>query len=271
MRSVFALAALLVLVSAGAFAWIALDRQIRVVKVEGQLAETEAAQIRRQIGRVLDGRLLTVDVAQLRDRVKALSWPGTVSVRKVWPDTIVVRVSRRNVVARWSDQHYLTPAGELVSTPNAPANLPEFQCALSSPKEAMEIYRYLQGMASAADLLIRRVSENEIGEWQLVIAGARPFMTSPGASLPADLLPGDAQSEPLQPDASQQLIVMLGADSLRERMQRFLLAWSRLLERRAHALDYVDLRYGNGMAVRWREPNVQHAEAVGTTAVVETT
>ena len=55
--------------------------------------------------------------------------------------------------------------------------------------------------------------------------------------------------------------VMLGADSLRERMQRFLVAWSRFLGDRAAAVDYVDLRYGSGMAVRWREPRMQHEDA----------
>ena len=271
MRSVFALAALLVLVSAGACAWIALDRQIRVVKVEGELAEAEAAQIRRQIGRVLDGRLLTIDVTRLRERVMALSWPGDVSVRKVWPDTIVVRVSRRNLVARWSDRQYLTPAGELVRTPNGPAGVPEFDCALSSPKEAMEIYRYLQGMTSAAGLLIRRVSENEIGEWRLEISEPPRFVAAAGdAPEPGQPLPGPG-SESARWDASGRLFVMLGADSLGERMRRFLLAWSRLLEQRAGSIDYVDLRYGKGIAVRWREPNLQHAEVEAASVSVETT
>ena len=253
MRKFLAIVALAVLASAGACGWLAVDRPVRVVKVEGQLAESEAAQIRRRIGRVLESRLLTMDVAQLRERVMELSWPGEVSVRKVWPDTVVVRVSRRTVVARWADAGYLTPAGEIVSTPNGPVDVPEFDCALSSPREAMEIYRYLQGMATGVGLVIRRLSENEIGEWRLEFA-ERPDWRISG--------PGGAKTGP---------VVMLGADRLRERMQRFLVAWSRLLGQRAGEVDYVDLRYGNGIAVRWRDPDAQHAGAMETTGATGTT
>lgn len=273
MRSVFAASAVLILLSAGACGWVAIDRHVRIVKVEGPLAETEAAQIRRQIGRVLDGRLLTMDVAQLRKRVMELSWPGEVSVRKVWPDTIVVRVSRRTVVARWADQGYLTPAGEIVITPNGPADVPVFDCALSTPKEAMEVYRYLQSMTADVGLLIQRVSENEIGEWRLAIVGpvARKAVGPTGLAAENDLAMPDAAAAEAQAGPEARLEVMLGADSLRERMQRFLVAWSRMLEQRADSVDYVDLRYGNGIAVRWREPNRQHAEAARTAVGVGTT
>ena len=254
MRSFLAVIALAVLLAAGAGGWLAADRQVRVVKVEGQLAESEAAEIRRRIGRALDGGLLTMDVARLRERVMELSWPGEVSVRKVWPDTIVVRVARRTVVARWAGAGYLTPAGEIVSTPNGPVDVPVFNCALSSPREAMEVYRYLQGMTAEAGLVIERVTENEIGEWQLSLAER--------GALPAGMEHATGTPGPT---------VMLGADSLRERTRRFLVAWSRFLKDRAEAVDYVDLRYGSGIAVRWREPELQHAEAPETAAATETT
>ena len=262
MRSLLAVIALVVLVSAGACGWLAIDRQVRVVKVEGQLADSEAAQIRRRIGQALQGRLLTMDVAQLRARVMELSWPGEVSVRKVWPDTIVVRVARRTVVARWADAGYLTPAGEIVSTPNGPLDVPAFDCALSSPREAMEVYRYLQGMAADAGLAIERVSENEIGEWKFAFTepGTR-FAGAPPGNRPGDEVTATgAEATGALPGAGGPT-VMLGADSLRERMQRFLVAWSRFLGDRAAAVDYVDLRYGSGMAVRWREPRMQHEDA----------
>lgn len=272
-RRVSAVLALAVLAAAGACGWLALDRQIRVVKVEGQLAEAEAAQIRRSIGQVLEGRLLTMDVAKLRERVLALSWPGDVTVRKAWPDTIVVRVARRTVVARWADVGYLTPGGEIVSTPYAPTDVPEFDCVLSAPREAMEIYRYLQGMAAPAGLVIEQVSENEIGEWQLALSqatigrAAGSMYAAPAGTQAAS----GADATPALPDADARLTVMLGADSLRERMRRFLVAWSRLLGQRAAAVDYVDLRYGNGIAVRWRESDTQHAGAMETVAAKGTT
>ena len=268
MHKLLAGIALVSLLALGVCGWLAVDRQVRVVKVEGQLSEAEAAQIRRRIGQVLQRRLLTMDVARLRERVLELSWPGAVSVRKVWPDTIVVRVARRSVVARWADAGYLTPAGEILNTPNGPLDLPVFDCALSSPRQAMELYRYLQGMARDAGLVIDQVVENELGEWRLAVSApaTTPAETqnAPGAGKGA----GDIASWASDPGS---LTVMLGADRLRERMQRFLVACSRLLGSRAGAVEYVDLRYQNGIAVRWREGGVRHAGAMTTLEAEGTT
>ena len=270
MRRLRATVALAVLLSAGACVWLALDRPVRVVKVEGELAKAEAAQIRRRIGQVLEARLLTMDVATLRQRVKDLSWPGEVSIRKVWPDTIVVRVERRTVVATWSDAGYVTSSGDIVSSPNAPADVPVFECAISSPGEAMEIYRYLQAMAVEAGLRITGISENEIGEWQLTMSGpAIPsrdgsVVAAPPSALPApDTWPMDATRGAL-PEMRSRPVVMLGADRLRERMQRFLAAWPRL-SARPGAVDYVDLRYRHGIAVRWSDAGTEYATAMGAT------
>jgi len=170
------------------------------------------------------------------------TWPGEVSVRKLWPDTIIVRVARRDVVGRWADTGYLTPRGDILATADGPTDVPVFDCALSSPGEAADIFKFLQEMAGASGMSISRVTENAIGEWQL------------GFSVPG--------ADPT---------VMLGAERLPQRMRRFLAAWAGLLGQHAAAVDYVDLRYENGSAVRWREPSAQHAQAMETTEAAGTT
>jgi len=258
MRKLLAVAAITALLAVATGGWLAIDRQIRVVKVEGPLAASEAAEIRSSIEEVLNGRLLSLDVSKLRKRVMELSWPGGVSVRKVWPDTVVIRVSRRTVVARWAEAGYLTPAGEIVSTPNGPLDVPVFECALSTPRQAMEAHRYLQYMAEDAGLVISRLSENRLGEWQLEFS-------YPGAGAHSMEYPAGLELDLAGPT------VMLGAGGLRDRMERFLEAWSRLPMERVNRVDYVDLRYGTGVAVRWREPDVQQAETSRAAGATETT
>ena len=272
MRRLLAGIALAALIGLGACGWLAIDRQVLVVKVEGQLEEAEAAQIRRRIGRLLRGRLLTMDVAELRERVLELSWPEEVSVRKVWPDTVVVRVARRTVAARWAEAGYLTPAAEIVSTPNTSLDIPTFDCALSSPKEAMAMYRYLKGMVQGTGLVIDRVVENEIGEWQLTFSAPAIGRSDEISAMVATTgYTSGTKDGGGSVDVQGDLTLMLGADSLGERMRRFLVAWPRLPGNRAGAIDYIDLRYANGMAVRWREPDTRQAGAIATTGARGTT
>lgn len=217
------LAAALALGLAGGLSWLlAAGQGLRVVKIEGELAAAEAEDVRRQIAGALHGGFFTLNAARLRERVLELAWAGEVSVRKVWPDKVVVRVARKTVAARWGDGSFLNPTGEIVDALVNARDVPVFDCRLASAQEAMEVYRYLQEMAAAQGLDIRRMEENEIGEWRLQFAEG-----------PA---------------------LMLGADRLSERMGRFLAAYPRLLERAENAIEQVDLRYGNGLAVRWRQP-----------------
>ena len=251
--------------------WFVVD-EVRVVKVQGELAPSEAAQVRRRIGQVLDGRLLTVDVSELREQILALSWPDQVSVRKMWPDTLQVRVARRIVVARWGEERYLTAAGEVVHTPNVPANLPVLQCALSHPRDALAVYGRLRGLATAADIEIVGLFENEIGEWRIEISPPRGWS---GSALAGTVHNGAAESGSATggawPTAGERSILVLGADELEARMERFLIAWMRYLRKRGGDIDTIDLRYGRGLAVRWREPVAQTAETGGAAGAMGAT
>ena len=209
------------LLGAGILGWLALDRPIRVVHIEGELSAPERREVQAQIAGSLDGRLLTLNLEELRRQILGLSWPRAVSVRRVWPDSLEVKVSKQIVVARWADGGFVTPGGEIVTTPDAPAEVPTFECDLSSPKRAMEIYRLVQELASRSGLSVQSLSENALGEWRVGLADG--------------------------------LEVVLGAERLAERMQRFLLVHRFSLAHIGRQVEYVDARYANGVAVRWQQ------------------
>ena len=209
------------LFSAAVMGWLALDQPVRVVHVEGELSAAERREVKAQIAGSLDARLLTLDLVALRRRILELSWPRAVSLRKRWPDSLEVNVSKQTVVARWADGGYLTPGGEVVTTPDVAVEMPTFECELSEPKRAMEIYRLLQELASRAGLQVKGLSENTLGEWSV------------------DLADGPE--------------LMLGAEQLAERMHRFLLVYRLSLSKATAVPEYVDARYANGVAVRWQQ------------------
>ncbi len=257
MRSCLAFVVLAALAYVGFASWFAVD-EVRLVRVEGELAPPEAAQVRRRVGQVLDGRLLTVDVSELRERIMTLSWPDDVSVRKLWPDTLLVRVTRRTLVARWGDDGYLTPSGELVRTPSGPPGVPVFDCAVSGPARALAVYRRLRGLAAETELRVARLSENEIGEWKIQLVNPRGWSSDVlDGSVPATRATSGSVSSAVAGGPT----LMLGAQDLDQRMGRFLVAWSRFLGGLGADIDMIDLRYDYGMAVRWRASIAHHAGA----------
>lgn len=212
------------LAAVAAWIYVSLDRPVRNVEVIGSLAPAEAAEVERRLNELKPRRLLSTDLGALREHLLALPWPRLVQVRRVWPDTISIRIERQLVVAKWGGEGYLTAGGKLVGGLDRAVSVPLLECEVASPQKALEVYRYLQDMASADDLEISALAENALGEWRLELAsGVR---------------------------------AQLGAEALRSRMRRFMQVHRHLAQVNAQPVRYLDLRYANGAAVRFDEPQM---------------
>ena len=143
-RDVIASLVLLSLAVAGWTLWQQLDRPVRAVRVEGLLTPAEQAAIRDVVSRSLHDGILGIDVAELGERIRSLSWPREVAVRRVWPETLVIRVKKESVVAAWGDGGYLNSAGRIVSLPDGAVDVPVLAAAESPPRRAMEMYQLLE-------------------------------------------------------------------------------------------------------------------------------
>lgn len=221
-RQVLATLAALVLVLAGLSVWQQLDRPVTAVRVQGGLSTPEQAAIREVVSRNLNGGLLSLDVAALTQRIRELSWPRSVQVRRVWPQTLEIRVEKESVVAAWGEGGYLNSAGKVVRLAEGMEDVPALSSSLSTPRQAMEVYQMLQSRVSRAGLSIARLEENALGEWLMTFEDG--------------------------------MTLALGNEALGERLSRFLVAYRRALGARRGEIAHVDARYENGVAVSWREP-----------------
>ncbi len=211
--------ALALVVALAAFVWASLDRDIRRVQVEGELSPAEQAEVMALVGSAVDGGLLSADIEHMAQKLKDLSWPRWVGVRREWPNTLVVTVEKAAVIARWSEDRYLTSAGEVVQLAAPIEGLPTLICAHAEPLAAMEMFRALAAAAQPARLRIARLQQNLLGEWTVQFDN--------GVSL------------------------SLGATTVADRMNRFIFAYARTLHAHAGTIAHVDARYANGLAVRF--------------------
>lgn len=231
-------AALLVLVMLGVslVLYVQLDRPVSRVVVRGPLDEAERGQIQNAVRSHLDGGLLSADLDALGEGILNLNWPRSISIRRDWPGTLDIEVEKPAVVARWQDA-YLASDGRVVRLPSKNDSLPRFDCATAEPQRAMEIFHGLNEPARRVGLAIETLMEDELGEWTVA----------------------------LRSPAAEKLTVKLGAESVQERLERFLLVYRAQLVERVEEIAAVDARYDNGVAVRWLTED--DVALVATTAV----
>jgi cell division protein FtsQ len=230
----FCLSTLIGLLVLGGYLVVNLNEPVRHVVIRGNLSDAERAEVQSSISSGLDASLMNLDLDGLKDQIAGLTWPRSVAIRRIWPDRLEVMVEKEMVVARWSDGGYVTSAGAIVSQPDEAGPLPLFSCDLSSPAQAMEVYQMLKDIMAREGLVVTTLDENAFGEWRVSVKGG--------------------------------LEVVLGAEHITQRLHRFLLAYRRVVAAQIERIDYVDARYPNGIAIRWREPTLELARVTTTTS-----
>ena len=219
----FALAAS-ALLAWGAVAWtvhqpaFALHR----VVVDGNLALASRAHLERVIREELNGTFFTLSLAEARASLQRVPWVKSVALRRQWPDRLEVTIAEHEPLARWNDAALVDTEGEVFSA-NFDGDLPHFVGPDGSAADIARRYREFSVALEPRSLAISELRLSPRGGWQLRTTG--------GAAL----------------------AIELGRSAPGERLSRFVHYHARTvgaLNRAGTRVDYVDLRYRNGFAVR---------------------
>lgn len=214
------------LVGAG---WVALQWEptllpVRVVSIDGEMHGLSREALQQTISDEISGGILTQDLGTLRERVQALPWVERASARRVWPDRIQVTVHEHDALARWNESGLVTEQG-VVFHPNdgrLPAGLARLGAADNA--QAPEVVaRFLDWGPKllALGLIVDAVRRDARGDWSIELLGGTE--------------------------------VLLGTDDVEQRLERLIAAYSQI-----EAIGIptrLDLRYSNGLAVRWLPSN----------------
>ncbi len=154
--------------------------------------------------------------------MEAMPWVRTASLRRHWPDRLELAVEEREPLARWGVDGLVTAEG-VVFRP--PANeIPAGLVLLSGKDEqAPQVVAKFQDWGprlAALDVGIEELALDARGAWTL--------------------------------RCSAGFTLSLGKARVEERIARFIRAYPKLAAVGMPAL--VDMRYSNGLAIRWADP-----------------
>jgi cell division protein FtsQ len=219
----FALGAL-GLLSWGAIAWAV--RQpvfaLRRVVIESPLQRVDPAHVKAVVREELSGTFFTLRLPQARASLERVPWVKTVALRREWPHTLKVAIVEHQPLARWNDSALLDTEGQ-VFTADFAGSLPQLEGPEGSAELVASRFRDYGAALAARALAIAELRLSPRGGWRLRTAGSAP------------------------------LTIELGRERPAERLARFITYYGRTVGALARAgtrIDYVDLRYGNGFAVR---------------------
>jgi cell division protein FtsQ len=216
------LAGLLALASVfGALYWLLLPERFPVgqVVIKGNLKNTTAAQIEAALPRVA-GNFFALDLAAVRAGVERLPWVRRVAVRRVWPGGLEVSIEEHVALARWGTgdeaSRLVNTHGETF-TAKTGDTLPSFVAPGGTSAEVTRRYRRFAEIVAPLDTGVERLVLTQRHAWQLRLGNG--------------------------------MHLMLGRDGdvAETRLRRFVEVYPAVDRKK---LDYVDLRYPNGFALR---------------------
>ncbi|MGB7543182.1 MAG: cell division protein FtsQ/DivIB [Burkholderiales bacterium] len=200
---------------------------LSTIRVQGQLQHVTRDDVMSALQGRVSGTFFSVDLETIRALFEGIPWVRRAEVRRLWPDRIEVRVEEHVALARWGqgqDGHLVNTYGELFSG-RADARLPLFSGPAGSESEVAHRYGVFRQLLAPLQLIPQQVLLSPRYAWQLRL--------------------------------SNGLVVQLGRESdkdrIADRLARFVSVYTQTLGKLARRLDYVDLRYPNGFALRLPE------------------
>ncbi len=198
---------------------------LRQVQLEAPFEHLSAERLHGVIEASVEGGFFSVDVEGVTRALTRLPWVASVTVRRVWPDTLHVTVVEQQPLARWADGGVVNRAGELFFPDDADSlqGLAELRGPEASVALIARHYRQLSQQLGGEGIALRGITLTPRRAWELALANG--------------------------------VTVMLGREEMAVRLQRFVRFYPGLASQ-IENVERVDMRYPNGFAVTWRDPGV---------------
>lgn len=205
-----AYAGLVLIAQLPAFAW-------RHVEVEGDTRHVSREAVAAIVRRDLRGNFFTLDLESARAAFEKLPWVKSATLRRQWPDRLDVVLVEHVPLARWNDKALVDAQGNVFGVGDDD-KLPQFIGPQGTAKDVTAQYEYFRRMLAAIHLVPVRIELTARGAWRLKLDGG--------------------------------LTLELGRIRMDKRLARFVAVYDRTIGTLGRKVDYVDLRYPNGFAVR---------------------
>lgn len=193
---------------------------IRWLDVAGELDRTSASQIRAAAVSPASSGFFAVDLEAVRDSVESLPWVAHAEVSRHWPDALRVAITEHRPVARWNDQGLFSNNGEVfqVSGSEGMQGLAKLRGPEGRRLEVLDRWQSMRRQLNAIGMDIDALELDERGAWEATL------------------------------DSGVRLV--LGRESVEMRLQRYIEVHEAIRDQGGRPA-VIDMRYTNGLAVRW--------------------
>jgi cell division protein FtsQ len=195
---------------------------IKYVRTEGEFQYLGKNEIKKVLQPLVTTGFFDADMQAIQAAVSTLPWVENVTVKRIWPDAIDIKVREKKPYARWGQNSLITEQGMIFT----PKNMEQFQtlAVVTGPElqqvKVLEIMKGIKTALSDQSMDLAEFSINDRWSWKIRLTSG--------------------------------LEILLGRNEQLKKLQRFLKTLTVLGQEQVEQIAIVDLRYPNGYAVSWK-------------------
>lgn len=234
-------------------AWVAQRPYFTLAAIEIEsMPKTEmhyvsTGAVRAAIAGRFGGNFFTVDLDEAREAFESVPWVRHATVRRIWPNTLRVRVEEQQPLALWNENQMINTWGEAFTANTGELAddmvLPHFTGPEGTESLVVQRYAELARWFAPLDMHVRELVLNPRYAWAVTLSNGMKLDLGrdPGADAP------DPHGLP-------------GALPFAARIQRFVQAWPVVSSRlEGRTVTQADLRYPTGFALALAPLPPEHA------------
>ncbi len=201
------------------------NKPIKRINIEGEFNRVSKEEIKMQVDRLISSTFLELDILALQTGVADHPWIDSVSVRRKWPDTLVIRVHEQRPIARWGEKHFLNSNGEIIASTEATDldYLPLLVGDNRYAKNVMQQYLVFNKLMNENELKLNRVSLDSTWAWSVTL--------------------------------NDNIEIKLGRENAFDKLKKLTHVLQQDLIEERSKIKIIDMRYDNGFALTWLETN----------------
>jgi cell division protein FtsQ len=198
-----------------------LNRPVASIVVKGEFNYVAQNEVTELVKGMIGGSFIGEDINGIKQSLEARPWIDSVNLIRQWPDILEIVVHEQVPIARWGGSGFVNVRGEIITVEKV-SDLSQFS-TLSGKREdvglIMQQYSLLASTLQPYNMSIDVLEKNYRGVWRLQLTNGWKVVVGRGNVY----------------KKIQRLTYLLEAKKLDSQMN----------------IESIDLRYSNGLAVRW--------------------
>lgn len=200
---------------------------VREIELKTETKNVSETAVIEMVRLHLNKSFFWLNVDKIQKHILSLPWVAEAQIQRVWPDKIVVEIKEHTALARWNGKGILSTEGNIFYPEESSISekLPKFSGQDGRAKEILQQYFSVLEQLGPVGLSVKSLEVSATGAWQIRL--------------------------------DNELAIILGKTGLNERLARFVEVYQASLKSQKERIEYIDLRYTNGLAIGWKKGEPQ--------------